>query len=51
MPAKHMEEYRNREISNAILEKIKTLSRKDIRLMEVCGTHTLLIFESGIRGM
>ena len=51
MPTKHMEEYRNREVSNAILEKIKTLSRRDVRLMEVCGTHTMSIFKSGVRGM
>ena len=51
MSTKHMKEYRNREVSNAILEKIKTLSLRDVRLMEVCGTHTMSIFKSGIRGM
>lgn len=51
MPAKYIDEYRDRDISKAILQKIETLSRKKIRLMEVCGTHTMSIFKSGIRTM
>lgn len=51
MSAKYIDEYRDRDISKAILQKIETLSRKKIRLMEVCGTHTMSIFKSGIRTM
>jgi len=51
MSAKHMDEYRNRDLSKSILQKIETLSRKEIRLMEVCGTHTMSIFKNGIRTM
>jgi len=51
MPAKYIDEYRDRDISKAILQKIETLSRKEIRLMEVCGTHTMSIFKNGIRTM
>ena len=49
MPIKHMEEYRDPEISRKIVDSIKKLSQKEIRLMEVCGTHTMSIFRSGIK--
>jgi len=51
MPIKHLEEYRDPEISRKIVERIKAASQKQIRLMEVCGTHTMSIFKSGIRGL
>ena len=46
-----MEEYRDAEISRSLVEKIKAASKKEIRLMEVCGTHTVSIFRSGIRSV
>jgi hydrogenase expression/formation protein HypD len=51
MSIKHADEYRNSEISKHLIARIKTLSRKNIRLMEVCGTHTMSIFRSGIRAV
>jgi hydrogenase expression/formation protein HypD len=51
MTIKHLEEYRDPEISRKILEQIKKESRKNIRLMEVCGTHTVSIFRNGIRSI
>ena len=48
---KYMEEYRDPEISGKIVEKIKKASRKEIRIMEVCGTHTMSIFRSGVRSL
>ena len=49
MPIKHLEEYRDPEISRSIIDNINKISQKKIRLMEVCGTHTMSIFKSGIR--
>ncbi len=49
MSIKHLEEYRDPDISRVIIDNIKKISRKNVRLMEVCGTHTLSIFRSGIR--
>ncbi|MFC1811589.1 hydrogenase formation protein HypD [Thermodesulfobacteriota bacterium] len=49
MTIKHMEEYRDPEISGRLVDRIKKISRKNVRLMEVCGTHTMSIFRSGIR--
>ena len=44
-----MEEYRDPKISGRLVDRIKKISRKNVRLMEVCGTHTMSIFRSGIR--
>ena len=51
MPIKHLDEYRDPEISDNIVKTISEKSRKKIRLMEVCGTHTMSIFRSGIRAL
>jgi hydrogenase expression/formation protein HypD len=51
MTLKHIDEYRDSEISRQLIEKIKSTSKKDLRLMEVCGTHTVSIFRSGIRSV
>jgi len=51
MPLKHIEEYRDSEIANKLVKKIKDTSKRNIRLMEVCGTHTVSIFRSGIRSV
>jgi len=51
MAIKHLEEYRDSEISRQLANRIRKISKKDIRLMEVCGTHTVSIFRSGIRSI
>ena len=49
MAIKHAAEYRNPEIARKIVERIAQTSLRPVRLMEVCGTHTMAIFKSGIR--
>jgi len=51
MPLKHIDEYRDAKIAKNLIEKIRHISRRPIRLMEVCGTHTVSIFRSGIRSV
>jgi hydrogenase expression/formation protein HypD len=51
MTLKHIEEYRDAELAQQLAEKIRRASRRSIRLMEVCGTHTVSIFRSGIRSV
>jgi len=51
MSLKHSSEYRKKSLSTGIAKKIKTISTRDIRIMEVCGTHTVSIFRSGIRSV
>jgi hydrogenase expression/formation protein HypD len=49
MALKHMEEYRDPRLARSLLDRIKKRSRQEVRLMEVCGTHTMSIFKSGFR--
>ena len=51
MTLKYVEEFRDPLISQKLVDQIKKISRKEIRLMEVCGTHTMAIFRSGIRSI
>jgi hydrogenase expression/formation protein HypD len=51
MTIKHSEEYRDAELSRQLAEKIRQTSTRPVRLMEVCGTHTVSIFRSGIRSV
>ena len=48
---KHQEEYRNPDISKKLIQRINIISKKPVRLMEVCGTHTMSIFRHGIRSV
>ncbi|MBW2407570.1 MAG: hydrogenase formation protein HypD [Deltaproteobacteria bacterium] len=51
MSIKHLHEYRDPELSRKIIQQIRKTSQKEIRLMEVCGTHTTSIFRNGIRSL
>jgi hydrogenase expression/formation protein HypD len=51
MSIKHLHEYRDPELSRKIIQQITKTSQKNIRLMEVCGTHTTSIFRNGIRSL
>jgi hydrogenase expression/formation protein HypD len=48
---KFIDEFRNKEIAEGLIERIRKTSTRPIRLMEVCGTHTVSIFRYGIRGL
>lgn len=41
--------YRDTKLAREILEGIKNVSQKPVKIMEVCGTHTVAIFRHGIR--
>lgn len=45
---KYIDEYRDKEIVLMLAEEIKKASTKPIRLMEVCGGHTMSIQKYGI---
>jgi hydrogenase expression/formation protein HypD len=51
LPIKHVEEYRDTNTARRLVEKISKISQRKVRLMEVCGTHTVSIFRSGIRSI
>ena len=49
MPLKHLSEYRDKELAQKLIAAIRAASHQPARFMEVCGTHTVSIFKSGIR--
>jgi len=51
MVLKYIEEYRDGSLAWDLVKKIHSVSKKDLRLMEVCGTHTTSIFRHGIRSV
>lgn len=51
MAIKHMQEYRDAGIARGLVRKIQAVRMPPIRLMEVCGTHTVGIFRNGIRSL
>jgi hydrogenase expression/formation protein HypD len=46
---KYMDEFRNRDLVNTLVKAIAQKSKKRIRIMEVCGGHTLAIRKYGIQ--
>jgi hydrogenase expression/formation protein HypD len=48
---KFIDEFRDKEIAEGLIQKIRETSTRPVQLMEVCGTHTVSIFRYGIRGM
>ena len=51
MTLKHMTEYRDSALAQKLIDHIRAIGHRKIRLMEVCGTHTMAIFRSGIRSV
>lgn len=51
MGLKYSEEYRDGALARDLVKKIHRVSKKRLRLMEVCGTHTTSIFRHGIRSV
>ncbi|MGV7223460.1 MAG: hydrogenase formation protein HypD [Nitrospinales bacterium] len=49
MELKRIDKHNQSYISRDIIGNIQKVSRKNVRLMEVCGTHTVSIFKSGLR--
>ncbi len=48
---KYVDEYRDSDIAAGLLDKIKKASGRSLKFMEVCGSHTVAIFKSGIRDL
>jgi hydrogenase expression/formation protein HypD len=48
---KFIDEFRDKEIAEGLIQRIQKTSSRPIQLMEVCGTHTVSIFRYGIRGI
>ena len=48
---KFVDEFRDRDIAERIVKKIERFDSLKVNLMEVCGTHTMVIFKQGLKGM
>ncbi len=48
---KYITEFSDRKISQGLLADIKAAAAEPMSIMEVCGTHTVAIFRSGIRSL
>ncbi len=48
---KYLDEYRDPRLAKELIERLRhrAFSKKEIRLMEICGTHTVAIFRSGLK--
>jgi len=44
-------EFRDRVITDALLHELSVTVDRPLRIMEVCGTHTVSIFRSGLRSL
>ena len=48
---KHFDEYRDSSLTKPLLEELKKSVTKPLRVMEVCGSHTMAIFRNGLRSI
>ncbi|MBW2102204.1 MAG: hydrogenase formation protein HypD [Deltaproteobacteria bacterium] len=48
---KYMDEYRDGSVARGLSEQLHRISTRHVRLMEICGTHTMAIFKHGIRSL
>lgn len=48
---KYIKEFRDSKVAKALLAEIHAISTKELKLMEVCGTHTVSIFRYGLRDL
>lgn len=51
MGLKYIDEFRDASLAKELIKKIQAVSKKELRIMEVCGTHTMSIFRHGIRSV
>lgn len=48
---KHFDEYRDSSLVKPLVEELKNAVSKPLRVMEVCGSHTMAIFRNGLRSI
>lgn len=48
---KYIDEYRKKDLILSVAEKLKSVSKKEIVLMEVCGGHTMAIHRFGLHSL
>jgi hydrogenase expression/formation protein HypD len=48
---KYMTEFRDRRLAEGMLRRLHELEGPPVKVMEVCGSHTVSIFRSGLRNL
>ena len=48
---KHLDEYRDIELVKPLVAQLQQAVTKPLRVMEVCGSHTMAIFRNGLRSI
>ncbi len=48
---KYVEEFRDRELVAALAAELNAIVSRPVRVMEVCGTHTMSIFRHGLHSL
>lgn len=48
---KHLDEYRDSKLAMPLVEELRRAVTKPLRVMEVCGSHTMAIFRNGVRSI
>lgn len=46
-----LDKFRDPDLCKGLLDRLHTLVDQEFRFMEVCGTHTVAIFQSGLRSL
>lgn len=48
---KHLDEFRDASLAKPLVAKLEKAVTKPLRVMEICGSHTMAIFRNGIRSI
>lgn len=48
---KYVDEYRDTSLARPLVEELRKAVTKPLRIMEVCGSHTMAIFRNGLRAI
>ena len=48
---KHLDEYRDASLAKPLVAELKRVATQPMRIMEVCGSHTMSIFRNGVRSI
>lgn len=48
---KHLDEYRDSSLAKPLVAELQRAVTKPLRVMEVCGSHTMAIFRNGLRSI
>jgi hydrogenase expression/formation protein HypD len=48
---KHQDEFRDGDLARRLAARLREAAKRPVRIMEICGTHTVSIFRHGLRSL